>query len=93
MQYNIDRKIANKSNTTISGKDYKVKTAIHANGDTTKKLLTRTRCLLYKYEDQWNSYKEQRAQILFDLHPNFLEMYIVILEFRTWYASDQIGQD
>jgi transposase len=93
VQYNIDSKIAKKNKTKISRKNYKFKTEIHANGDTTKKLLTRSRYLLYKYEDQWNNYQEQRAQILFDLYPHFLEMYIMVLEFRTWYASDQIGID
>jgi transposase len=41
----------------------------------------------------WNTYQEQRAQILFDLYPKFLKMYMAILEFRSWYASDQIGKD
>jgi hypothetical protein len=66
---------------------------IDSNGDTTKKHLTKSRYLLYKHEDQWNTYQEQRAKILFDSHPSFLEMYMAILEFITWNASDQVGQD
>lgn len=93
IQYVIDSKIAKKNNTKINKKDYKLVAEIHANGDTTKKLLTRSKLLLYKYQDQWNTYQEQRAQLLFDLYPDFLEMYIAILDFRTWYASDQIGKD
>jgi transposase len=93
IQFEIDRKIAKKNNTKISKRDYKLKTVIHANGDTTKQVLTRSRLLLFKYEDQWNNYQEQRAQLLFDLYPDFLQMYIAILEFRTWYSSDQIGKD
>lgn len=93
IQYTIDSKLAKKNNTKISRKDYKLEIVKHGNGDTTKKLLTRSRYLLYKYEDQWNNYQEQRAQILFDLYPEFLRMYMAILEFRTWYASDQVGAD
>jgi len=93
LQYKIDSKIAKKNNTKVNKKDYKLEIETHANGDTTKQLLTRSKLLLYKYEDQWNNYQEQRAQLLFDLYPHFLEMYVAILEFRTWYAADQIGKD
>jgi transposase len=93
VQYIIASKKAKKNNIKINRKDYKLTPQIHENGDSTKKLLTRSRFLLYKYEDQWNNYQEQRAQLLFDLYPNLLKMYVAILEFRTWYAADQIGKD
>lgn len=93
IQYNIDAKEAKKNNAKISKKDYKYRAVVHSNGDTTKQLLTRSRLLLYKYEDQWNKHQEHRATLLFDLYPKFLEMYVSILQLRTWYAADQVGQD
>lgn len=92
-KYMIDAKIAKKNNTKIKRSDYKIKEVIHPNGDTTKELLTRSRYLLFKYEDQWNTNQENRAQILFDLFPEFLDIYILILDFRMWYSKDDIGMD
>lgn len=93
IQYQIALKIAKAQGEKISKRDFILKPIIHSNGDDTKQLITRSRYLLYKYEDQWNNNQVTRAQILFDLYPNLMEIYIDVLEFRDWYAKSNIGQD
>jgi len=92
-QYQIDKNVAKRNGTKISKYDYKYVEEKHVNGDTTKELLTRSKYLLYKYEDQWNPVQEERAQILFDTYPKLFNYYIAILEFRTWYSADDIGSN
>ncbi len=40
------------------------------NGDTQKQLLARSRYLLFKDETNWTLSQQQRAEILFGLHPD-----------------------
>lgn len=92
-QYQIALKKAKFTGEKVSKADFKLRQEILANGETVKELLHRSRYLLYKYEDQWNEEQERRAQCLFDKYPQFEDIYIQVLNFRTWYAKDNIGKD
>lgn len=92
IQYQIDLKAAKKEGTKISKRDYKMVPNIYSNGDDEKQLLTRSRYLLYKYEDQWNTNQEIRADLLFKKYPELMDAYVLILKFRDWYSQINIGE-
>jgi transposase len=92
IKYQIDLKIAKKNSGKISKRDYKLAPNIYSNGDDEKQLLTRSRYLLYKYEDQWNTNQVKRADLLFSKYPELMDAYVLILEFRDWYSQINIGE-
>lgn len=57
----------------------------HANGDTTKQLLARSRHLLYKSPDRWTENQNQRAEILFNLYPDIKKAYHLTNDLRKIY--------
>jgi transposase len=58
---------------------------IHANGDTTKQLLARSRHLLYKSPHRWTENQKQRAEILFELYPDIKKAYHLTNDLRKIY--------
>ena len=48
---------------------------IHANGDTLKQLLARSRYLLFKKQKDWSVSQVHRAEILFRLYPDLQQAY------------------
>jgi transposase len=60
------------------------------NGDTIKQLLARSKHLLYKYKDNWNSEQEKRAEILFREFPDIEKIYTQVIKFRTWYSATNL---
>jgi len=57
------------------------------NGDTPKQLLARSRYILEKKEEQWNSTQKERASILFRKYPILETAYHEVLAFRNIYEE------
>lgn len=55
------------------------------NGDTKKKLLVRSRSLLYKNQINWTTDQQERAKILFDLYPEIKQAYLLTNKLRNIY--------
>ena len=91
IQYYNDKKKAKREGYSINRKSYRLEKIIHSNGDDTKQLLTRSRYLLYKYQDQWNTNQTRRADILSSEYPDLMDLYVLVLEFRDWYSKINIG--
>lgn len=73
---NIDRAKAEK---------YSYSPETHANGDTTKQLLARSRYLLYKSPHRWTENQQQRADLLFRLYPDIAKAYQLTNDLRNIY--------
>lgn len=58
---------------------------LHANGDTEKQLLARSRYILFKPESQWHESQKERAAILFARYPNLKHAYDLSMMFRSFY--------
>lgn len=63
------------------------------NGETTLELLTRSRYLLFKREQEWSPSQRQRASLLFSLYPQLQKDYQLTIDFRKWYDKSNIGKD
>ena len=60
---------------------------VYSNGDTLKEVLSRSRYLLYKLEDDWTASQQRRADILFDKYPLLKSAYNLTLQFRAIYKN------
>lgn len=58
---------------------------MHANGDTDKQLLARSRYLLFKPESRWHESQKERAGILFASFPSLKHAYYLSMMFRSVY--------
>lgn len=58
-----------------------------SNGDTEKQLLARSRYLLYKFEEDWTTTQNKRANILFEKYPLLKSAYKLTLQFRCIYQN------
>jgi transposase len=58
---------------------------IHANGDSDKQLLARSRYVLFKTESTWHESQKERALILFAQYPNLKHAYDLSMSFRSFY--------
>ena len=63
------------------------KLEVHENGDSPKQLLSRSRYILAKKEDQWTKNQAERAQILFLQYPILKKAYHEVLAFRNIYEE------
>lgn len=66
---------------------------VHANGDTLKQLLARSRYLLFKPTGQWTDSQRQRAGILFQAHPILKTAYALSMMFRGCYEQAMTVED
>lgn len=60
---------------------------VHANGDTDRQLLARSRHLLFKPESRWHESQKERAGILFAQYPNLKHAYDLSMSFRSIYEN------
>lgn len=58
---------------------------VHANGDTDRQLLARSRYVLFKPESRWHESQKERAAILFVRFPNLKHAYDLSMLFRSFY--------
>lgn len=58
---------------------------VHANGDTDRQLLARSRYILFKPESRWHESQKERAKILFEKFPNLRHAYNLSMQFRSVY--------
>ncbi len=58
---------------------------LHANGDTKKQLLARSRHLLFKPDNRWHEQQKERAAILFAEYPKLKKAYNLSMLFRSCY--------
>lgn len=58
---------------------------VHANGDTDRQLLARSRHLLFKPESRWHESQKERATIVFEKFPNLRLAYNLSMLFRSMY--------
>lgn len=58
-----------------------------ANGDTEVELLTRCRHFISKSRDKWTDSQEERAAVLFSLHPDMLAAYTLADELRSIFRN------
>ena len=63
------------------------------NGETTLELLSRSRYLLFKREQDWTSTQKRRAPLLFKTYPTLQEDYLLVIAFRDWYDKSNIGKE
>lgn len=66
------------------GKTYSPK--VYDNGDTPKKLLTRSRFMLAKDASKWTEHQRRRAEILFREYPEIERGYTHVMELRNIYS-------
>ena len=66
---------------------------IHANGDTKKQLLARSRHLLFKPKSKWTDSQKERAEILFAKFPEFKEGYDLSMMFRSFYEYSKTKKE
>lgn len=67
----------------------KYRPKLHANGDTTKQLLVRSRHLLFKPENRWHAQQRERADILFSLYLKLKKAYNLSMMFRSCYEHSK----
>lgn len=60
---------------------------VHANGDSDKQLLARSRYVLFKPESRWHESQKERALILFEKFPNLKHAYNLSMQFRSVYEN------
>ncbi len=60
---------------------------VYENGDTKKQLLARSRYLLFKPQNTWESQQQERAAILFREYPTLKEAYHLSMMFRGCYEQ------
>jgi len=60
-----------------------------SNGDTLRKLLARSRYLLYKLPQQWTLNQQRRALLLFQRYPEIKQAYDILLSFRKIFELEQ----
>lgn len=58
---------------------------VHANGDTNRQLLARSRYVLFKPESRWHESQKERAGILFASFPSLKKAYDLSMMFRSVY--------
>jgi len=73
-------------------KRFKYQEEILENGDTVIQILARSRGLLFKLKNKWTHSQEQRAEVLFKKYPKIKQAYRILLQFRKWMDSSQIGK-
>lgn len=61
------------------------------NGDTPKQLLARSRYILAKKSSEWTENQTQRAQLLFQRHPQLQKAYEHTLHFRNIYEQTHLN--
>lgn len=74
-------------------KKFHYKEQRYKNGETSLKLLVRSRYLLYKFENKWSSWQRERAKIVFKLYPEIEKAYRLSCEFRNLTSKNNIGKD
>jgi transposase len=63
-----------------------------SNGDTLRKLLARSRYLLYKLPQQWTLNQQRRALLLFQHYPHIKQAYDHLLSFRKIFQLENLHQ-
>ena len=66
---------------------------LHANGDTTKQLLSRSFYVLFKSSTHWTERQKERAQILFTTFPELQHAYHLAMLFRSGYERSQTKEE
>ena len=61
-----------------------------ANGDTKKRLLARSRYLLFKSPEKWTEKQKHRANLLFELFPDLKKGYSLTHSLRMIYSKNSI---
>lgn len=90
-KYQVAVKDAKKQGLTPPPKElYQVEEQVLENGDTIKQLLTRSKHLLYKHKDSWNTEQVKRAEILFREFPDIAKIYTQLIKFRSWYSATNL---
>lgn len=77
----------NKAIKRAKQKNKKYVAEILSNGDTAKKLLARSRYLLYALEENWTANQATRAALLFTKYPTLKIAYNLSLQFRNIYKG------
>jgi len=61
----------------------------YTNGDSKKQLLARSRYLLFKPENKWQTSQKERATILFTEYPSLKKAYNLSMYFRSCYENSK----
>lgn len=62
------------------------------NGETRIEMLTRSRYLLFKMQDQWTASQQKRASLLFDTFPVLRAVYGLTQQIRRWLDKTNVGK-
>lgn len=87
-----------KQQCALEGRPYKKRKFVYheektENGETRLELLSHSRFLLFKYENQWTHNQSERATVLFKTYPQIQKAYNLSCDFRKWYGRENIGKD
>ena len=88
VRIDIKREVTKEENEIIkkTRKEKKIyKPFVYENGDTKKRLLSRSRHLLFKPKSKWKENQKIRAVILFKRFPKIKEAYDLLMMFRSVY--------
>lgn len=87
-----------KEQCSLEAKPYKKRKFVYReekteNSETKLELLSRSRFLLFKYENQWTGKQAERAKTLFEIYPRIKQSYRLACDFREWYRKENVGRD
>lgn len=60
--------------------------------ETKIEMLTRCKYLLFKSQDQWKTWQQERAKRLFMLFPELERAYLLVQKLKDWYDRKNIGK-
>jgi transposase len=61
------------------------------NGESRIEMLTRSRYLLFKREEDWTAGQKKRAMLLFETFPDIKKTYELSIQIREWMDKKNIG--
>jgi transposase len=82
----INQETNGKENAKLVGKKYKPERL--PNGDSLKRLLARSRYLLFKSPEKWSNSQRQRAALLFEHYPDIKQAYSLTHSLRMIYNKN-----
>lgn len=62
------------------------------NGESRIEMLTRSRYLLFKRQENWTASQQKRAQLLFETFPSIKQCYELTQQIRQWLDKENVGK-
>jgi transposase len=62
------------------------------NGESRIEMLTRSRYVLFKYQQDWTPSQQKRAALLFETYPSLQKAYDLTQKLRNWLSKENVGK-